>query len=102
MAFSGRTTPFTVLRNVEGCGMRSRLFTAVVAILVFAAAQWVSAQFVAVRPVPPSVVFGEDVGFRIDGDRAGTPVGTIVVKQDGTWVAAELGSVKPTGRVSQR
>ena len=38
----------------------------------------------------PTVVSGNDLGFRIDGQRGQTPVGRIVVRIDGQWVEAEL------------
>jgi hypothetical protein len=41
----------------------------------------------------PIVVSGNDLGFRIDGQRGQTPVGRIVVRIDGQWVEAELSRV---------
>ena len=37
----------------------------------------------------PTILSGSDVGFRIERTRDGIPVGTIVVRVDGRWVAAE-------------
>ena len=34
----------------------------------------------------PTVVFGNDVGFRIERTQDGIPVGRIVVRVNGTWV----------------
>jgi hypothetical protein len=36
---------------------------------------------------------GSDVGFRVEGIRGGTPVGTLVVKVNGEWVEADLEKV---------
>jgi hypothetical protein len=44
------------------------------------------------QPLPlelPAILSGSDVGFRIEQTRDGIPVGTIVVRVDGRWVAAE-------------
>ena len=43
-----------------------------------------------VVPQPPTVVSGEDVGFRITGTKGDHVVGTLVVRQNGQWVQAEL------------
>ena len=34
----------------------------------------------------PAVVFGNDVGFRIERTRDGIPVGKLVVRVDGRWI----------------
>jgi hypothetical protein len=47
-----------------------------------------------VSPMSPIVVSGNDVGFRIEGQRGRTPVGTIVVRIDGQWVDATLSQVR--------
>jgi hypothetical protein len=49
--------------------------------------------------VPPIVVSGNDVGFRIEGQRGQTPVGKIVVRIDGQWVEASLSQL-PTPRIA--
>ncbi len=54
---------------------------------------------VAATPVPPRVVSGGDVGFRIESMKGGTPVGTLVVKVNGEWVAADFsGGLKRLSR----
>jgi hypothetical protein len=75
---------------------------ALVVLLLVASAVWIAAQDFALTPVTPTVVFGNDIGFRIEGTRAGTPVGRIVVKQDGKWVAADVGGAPATKRISER
>jgi hypothetical protein len=74
--------------------MQRRLFWIVVIVLALATVRWTYAQVIAVKPVTPTVLTGGDIGFRVEGDRAGTPVGEIVVKINGQWVAAD---VSPTG-----
>jgi hypothetical protein len=54
---------------------------------------WVTAQVVAVKPVPPKVMTGADVGFRVEGIRGATPVGVLVVKINGEWVEADIAKV---------
>ena len=56
------------------------------------------------RPGPPGhgevaaglVIAGPDVGFRVDRYDGSTPVGELVVKRDGKWVAVQFGArIKP-------
>ena len=69
---------------------RTRLAVVVVAVLI-AVGAWASAQ-VQEQPVdPPIVLSGSDVGFRITARQGNTPVGTLVVRVDGKWVAVRLG-----------
>jgi hypothetical protein len=42
---------------------------------------------------PPIVLSGDDVGFRIEARKGTTPVGTLVVRVDGKWVAVQLGGI---------
>ena len=73
--------------------MRFRYFITALLVVVVATA-WVAAQAVIVNKVTPTVIAGENVGFRVEGLRGGvTPVGRIVVKINGQWVEAELASV---------
>ena len=53
----------------------------------------VRAQVLSVQPVTPRVLAGADVGFRVEGLRGNTPIGTVVVKVNGEWVAAEIGHI---------
>ena len=59
---------------------------------VFVVASAVKAQvFEVPRPLPePKVVSGPDLGFRIEADQSGTPVGKLVVRVDGKWIEARL------------
>ena len=71
-----------------------RVVAAVCVILVIVAATaWITAQVVAVKPVPPKVMTGTDVGFRVEGLRGSTPVGTLVVRVNGEWVEADFAKV---------
>jgi hypothetical protein len=51
----------------------------------------------AVVPVTPTVISGNDIGFRIEGLRGSTtPVGKLVIRINGQWVEPELSeSVQP-------
>jgi hypothetical protein len=41
----------------------------------------------------PEVLSGADIGFRLDGVSAdGTPIGTLVVRMEGKWVAPQFQS----------
>ena len=80
--------------------MRLRYVAAtVIAVLAFTA--WITAQALAVRPVPPKVMTGSDLGFRVEGLRGNTPVGSFVVKVNGEWVVVDTAPVPallPPGR----
>jgi hypothetical protein len=51
------------------------------------------------QPVTPTVLSGPDVGFRVEGMRGDTPVGTLVVKVNGRWVAVDFNTngLRPLG-----
>ena len=51
------------------------------------------------QPVTPTVLSGPDVGFRVEGMRGDTPVGTLVVKVNGRWVPVDLNTsgLRPLG-----
>ena len=42
------------------------------------------------RPLAPTVLSGDNVGFRVEGEQGGVAVGRLVVRIDGKWVEAEL------------
>ena len=48
------------------------------------------AQVRPVEPVPPRVMSGSDIGFRVEGLRGERVVGRLVVRVDGRWVETEL------------
>jgi hypothetical protein len=70
-------------------GWKSIVAAVLAVLMIVAATAWVTAQAVAITKVPPKVMTGTDVGFRVEGLRGTTPVGTIVLKVNGEWVAAE-------------
>jgi hypothetical protein len=55
-----------------------------------------------VIPVPQVDIVGGDIGFRVNGMRGDTPVGSLLVRINGQWVQAEVGRVskgpRPAGR----
>ena len=77
-------------------GYRSRLVALgvfVVALLGLAA--WSRAQTAVVpNPVPPVVLAGPDIGFKMTGLKGGTPVGQLVVRIKGEWQAVEFGATR--------
>jgi hypothetical protein len=42
------------------------------------------------RPLSPTVLSGDDIGFRVEAEQGGVAVGRLVVRIDGKWVEAEL------------
>jgi len=78
-----------------------RLIWTFVGALLTMAATWTYAQVIGVNPLTPTVLSGNDVGFRIEGDRGGTPVGTLVVKINGQWVPADFSPARAK-RISQK
>ena len=75
--------------------MRIRhMAAAVVTAGLIGSAVYAGAQARMVRPVTPVVISGDNVGFRIEGDSHGRPIGTLVVKQDGKWLRIVLEQFK--------
>jgi hypothetical protein len=80
--------------------LRTRVsLIAVLVVLLVTAGIWVSAQ--QLRPSPllgngldlvAPVIAGNDLGFRIESNKDNIPVGKIVVRIDGHWVDAQVGS----------
>jgi hypothetical protein len=74
--------------------IRNRLILAVVWLTSLVAVG--TAQAPAWRPLPESkVLFGDDVGFRVEGMRGEVPTGVIVIKVNGNWVEVQVGGPKP-------
>lgn len=44
------------------------------------------------QAVNPTVISGNDIGFRIEGTRGDRPVGTLVIRVNGQWVEPDFGS----------
>lgn len=56
----------------------------------------VHAQLGPISPVTPAkVISGSDFGIRIEGMRGDRPFGSLVVRVNGEWVEADLGTLKP-------
>ena len=79
-----------------------RLVWMSVVVLLVCAGAWAYAQSLQTFPVTPTVVSGADFGFRIEGNRGGTPVGTLVVKMNGQWGEAEIGGAGRPKRITSR
>ena len=69
-----------------------RLSVRVVALLLVlvASGTWVLAQSVQPKPVFPTVISGDDIGFRMEGRKGSTPTGKLVVRINGQWVEPEF------------
>ena len=74
----------------RGIGLAAVLAMAIVAVGLWARAQAQVQQPPAQSPTP-TVISGPDLGFRIDGRKGNTPVGTLVVRVNGQWIEAEFG-----------
>ena len=60
-------------------------------VVLLGLATWSRAQTaVAPNPVPPVVLAGPDIGFRMTGVKRGTPVGQLVVRINGEWKVVEF------------
>ena len=72
---------------------RLAVFGTFLAVLLGLAA-WSRAQTaIAPRPiVPPVVLAGPDIGFRMTGAKGDTPVGQLVVRVKGEWKVVEFGA----------
>lgn len=53
-------------------------------------ATWGSAQATQPPNANPTVLSGDDLGFRIDSHKGGKPVGTLVIRVNGRWVVPEF------------
>jgi hypothetical protein len=79
---------------------RLAIFAFVTGLLI--ASAWGYGQVVGIQPVTPTVISGADFGFRVEGNRGGTPVGTLVVKMNGQWVEADIASAGLPKRISAK
>jgi len=79
-----------------------RLIWVFVVVLMALAGAWTYAQSLQVTPGTPTVVSGPDWGFRVVGNRGGTPVGTLVIKMNGQWVEVEIGRDGQPKRITSR
>jgi hypothetical protein len=61
--------------------------------IAFAAGRWVHAQPTVTTSVQlqmPRIISGGDLGFRVDGMKDDTVVGTLVIRVDGRWAEPEF------------
>ena len=70
--------------------MRFRYGAALVLVCLLAGWKWATAQVVPMTPVPPRVMTGAEIGFRVVGLRGDVPVGRLVVRVNDRWVEAEI------------
>ena len=67
--------------------MTVRVWMVALVVLVLAVLSvWLSAQAAEQTPV----ISGSDIGFQVESQRGGIPVGRLVVRVDGRWVVAEF------------
>jgi hypothetical protein len=62
----------------------------VLLLAIVASGTWVLAQSVQPRPVFPTVISGDDIGFRVESHSGSRPAGRLVVRINGQWVEAEF------------
>ena len=69
-------------------------------VALLACGAWAYAQVaIAPQPVTPVVLAGPDIGFRMEAQKAGKPVGQLVVRIDGQWRVVEFGQgLLPLGK----
>jgi len=60
--------------------------------VLLGAGAWGYAQAVMPQPVTPVVIFGNEIGFRMEARKGEKAVGRLVVRIDGTWVETEFWS----------
>ena len=81
--------------------LRTGVNLIVLAVFLTGAAVWASAQVgrppseTRIRPmdlVAPTVISGSDLGFRIESNKDNVPVGRLVVRINGVWVDAQVGT----------
>lgn len=79
-----------------------RRFMMLVAAVMLFGAGWVYAQVLRqVSPVNPTIVSGDDIGFRVEGHRGGIAIGTLMVKVDGKWVEADPNGIPGVRRSTE-
>lgn len=69
--------------------------TVMLAASILLVSQWGHSQEPQRLPLPGTVLSGNDIGFRLDGVRGNSVMGTFMVRIDGQWMAI---SSTPTAR----
>jgi hypothetical protein len=81
--------------------LRTGINLIVLTFFLVVAAVWMSAQVTrppsetGLKPMDlaaPTVISGSDLGFRIESDTDNVPVGKLVVRINGRWVDAQVGT----------
>jgi hypothetical protein len=73
--------------------MKRRIVLSVFWLLSLAAVgAWSHAREPQIPNREPEVIFGPQLGFRVDSHRGDTPVGALVVRVEGKWVEVEFGA----------
>jgi hypothetical protein len=62
----------------------------VILLVLVASGTWILAQSVQPKPVFPTVISGNDIGFRMEGQKGSRPTGRLVVRIGGQWVEPEF------------
>jgi hypothetical protein len=73
---------------------RIGLFVVLCAVSLTAVALFGQAQGPTTPPAQaqtPTIISGSDLGFRVDGLKGTTPIGTLMVRINGQWVEVEFG-----------
>jgi hypothetical protein len=70
--------------------MRLSARLVVLLLALVASGTWVLAQSVQPKPVFPTVISGDDIGFRMESRTGSRPTGRLVVRINGQWVEAEF------------
>ena len=70
--------------------MRPSARLVVFLLAIVASGTWVLAQAVQPKPVFPTVISGDDIGFRMESQKGSRPTGRLVVRINGQWVEAEF------------
>ena len=73
------------------------VLTTLIGLLTFGlGAAWGTTQALQYQPVPPKVLSGNDVGFRVEALRGATAVGRMMVRVNEKWFEAEMSpALKP-------
>jgi hypothetical protein len=97
LSLTGRNHDLLRLTGREGLSMQVRLRRLLIlggfALALIVGATWGRAQALPQIETGHVVVSGSDVGFRIVGRRGNTPIGRLVIRQNGEWVEVEAPQV---------
>jgi hypothetical protein len=79
--------------------MRRKAMAVIVSVGLLVGGLWASAQVRGIESGPdglnlvaPTVIAGNDLGFRVESTKNGIALGTLVVRINGHWTDAQVGS----------